>query len=89
MARHVVFKGRVFGIDTENPNRVRFGWPFRTADKHDWLEPDAGAVTDLRVVDEGETLVIECGLTSFTLRGSSPATWVLRGAASGAGRRGV
>jgi hypothetical protein len=80
MARNVVYKGRVFGIDPETPTRVRFAWPFTRGEKYDWIEPDAGAVTDLYVLDDGgdETLVIECGLTSFGLSGSDPYSFHLR-----------
>jgi hypothetical protein len=79
MARNVVYRGWLFGINPNNPSSVRFAWPFTRGEKFDYLTPDAGAITDLWVDGEpdNQTLVIECGLTAFDLIGDSPATFQL------------
>jgi hypothetical protein len=72
VGRHAIVNGWVFGIDSERPTRVRFARPFSKPDKYNYVEPDAGAITDI-YADEGDTvLVIECGMTVFRLRGNNP-----------------
>lgn len=84
MAREVVYNGWLFGIDPDKSNRVRFAHPFTKPDRFNYIDVNSGAITELYVVEGTvgdllvQELIIECGLTTWSLTGGSADTFQLR-----------